>query len=49
MKARGMSRNHLKNVPSVLEDVCIKLLTAAENDQHWLGSSGQKVAIIQVL
>jgi TRAP-type uncharacterized transport system substrate-binding protein len=27
-----MSRNHLKNMPSVLEDVCIKLLTAAEND-----------------
>jgi hypothetical protein len=27
-----MSRNHQKNMPSVLEDVCIKLLTAAEND-----------------
>jgi hypothetical protein len=27
-----MSRNHSKNMPSALEDVCIKLLIAAEND-----------------
>jgi hypothetical protein len=32
MKARACRAIIEKNMPSVLEDVCIKLLTAAEND-----------------
>jgi hypothetical protein len=34
-KARAHVAQLLKNMPSVLEDVCIKLLTAAENDPAW--------------